>query len=549
MTSTSPASAPAPSQELRDNYYYGIESFGALCATTESVCIADPNWKPKQDGTWTVGKRLAVVGRHPITKYMGFHSFPPDQDLARMLVDILKKSGLPWNGFNVLRIGDGDLDGDLPVKMLIQVDRQVDWEAGMRLAHDCRSLMQDKFDLDEVRSRPAPPPRPFWWPAEKVAQYGPMDESLLLTTLLGQCLATAPDAGRGSSGFYLRITTRSKQYNCLFTCSHVVLDKAAKSGINLLSKNSTGDNGIEVIQPACLTELEHELRLILKNEGANIDKWDGRDPGGLTEFYREKDENLKDLLKHCEQRRGNNKIGYVLLAPRATAHLAGDKTSFHRDWAAIDLDMSKFESNTLPKNEICVADLPLSAKLRMSATGQGSSFNGNSFKIAKPNSVSWKITIDHYIDTGSLEDRLKDAKDNGSPLEVFKYGFATQLTQGHLNGIPFVANSSGAYTQSMCIIGFKEPSLPFKDPGTSFNVKGDSGSLVTLLCHHKDKAKGVKAVAAGLLWGGDGGGGLLNRSYVSYATPLGWVLEDVKKCFSESSDDEVVVDNLTLWDG
>ena len=143
--------SPSPSEKVLKAYYAGIASFGKLCGTTDPLFQHDTPYQPAWDSNWCMGKRLATVGSHPIRAYFSFGKLSHEQDFIVRIIIAIEKSSLPYNNFNILRIGDAPLqNSELPVKLLIKVEPdQVGWADGINLARRCRLELQ-RFGLDDV---------------------------------------------------------------------------------------------------------------------------------------------------------------------------------------------------------------------------------------------------------------------------------------------------------------------------------------------------------------------------------------------------------------
>ena len=151
------------------------------------------------------------------------------------------------------------------------------------------------------------------------------------------------------------------------------------------------------------------------------------------------------------------------------------------------------------------------------------------------------LAIEKYITTKSLQSHVDNQAKNNSYLDVFKSGFASGTTHGYLNEIGSWIRDGISYSENLCILSRGK---------NAFSCKGDSGSLVCILCRPgDDRTHDPVVVAAGLLWGG--------CDYpqkpswdITYAIPLESILEDVKKFFSEpgTNVDKVEFGNLKAWE-
>lgn len=111
-----------------------------------------------------------------------------------------------------------------------------------------------------------------------------------------------------------------------------------------------------------------------------------------------------------------------------------------------------------------------------------------------------------------------EARNSGGKFVVWKFGRSTKFTFGCANPIKslhnITANGSGMVSKEWAIIH-----TAANGKTNEFSSKGDSGSLVWDTEGH----------IVGLLWGGG------DTSFVSYATPIETVLEDIKeKCGAET---------------
>ncbi|KAI0391559.1 hypothetical protein F5Y17DRAFT_478609 [Xylariaceae sp. FL0594] len=567
MASTPPvvlASVP-PSLELRESYYSGA-GLGSHCGTT------DPSF-------------LTRTG----------HILPAEKDLANGIFAILQRSGLPWIGFNVLRIGYHRLKHRLPPRQLfIEVEAgKVEWDAGVGLAQKCRSQMVTlgldvhcevyfKLEVLEARieasstasppspSNPGAPADPFFWPIERRCNFiHSWDDALLpFTSALGQSVATNTSGhATGSVSFYVGISANSRRYNCLFSSRHALLDDKTSESIDRVSSagSSTGD-GLKEVELTVdhkerIADVDDHIRALEQllgepclSHALRIEQGLPCTECSLNRRNKQDFQTLKDFLEFYMRRGSDRTIGHILLAPPIETVLAKSGTYFRRDWAAVYMDPSKtnLDDHALPKNELCTASDEGRKPFHRHGIMRDSL--GES-----PSMASEKVTIEHYLTIESLQRQLKNSRST-SPLQAVKVGAGTYFTSGPLNSVPYFCNAgNNKYTTNMCIVGAYDydDDDDEGDPKPSllnvFSRKTDVGSLVSLFCgseeYYYDDMKTV--VAAGVLWGGNYCPGDDRHFGLSYATPLAYILDDVKKCFAESTgavdEAEVVLSNLTPW--
>jgi hypothetical protein len=495
---------------------------------------------------------------------------------------------LPCNSFDILRIGDAPLqDCELPVKLLIKVEPdQVDWVDGMQLAQRCRSELQ-QFGLDDVHCEvleaqiraacdspssssvsptPATSPHPFVWPIKDEWAYSWRKHLLPFTPILGQCISRADTPHiRGSTGLYLRISTKAgtRYADCLLTCRHVLIKNENNDAINLVStvESTNHEQPIQVIQPANYEEIKPELdieKALLETQIKRIQEKGTFAKTEKTSRYladlQQELELLNAFLPYYNNKADDRKIGYIIASPPISAKIEAHGKTICRDWAAIRIDPSKFclEDNVLPKNQFCIVDVQPKILLGLMRTGQTSAVDDcDNWSIYNCRGKDM-LAIEQYITPDSLQreiDRIRrlkneEAAKNTQPtrLSVFKSGFQSGTTYGHLNEIGSYIKNGLSYSQHLCILS--------QVKGHAFSDDGDSGSLISMLCRPDgDKRHDPVVVAAGLLWGGCNPTQYC-ASDITYAIPLIYVLGDVKQFFSKPGTDfdRVEFSNLKVWE-
>lgn len=432
--------------------------------------------------------------------YFRFGKLLPEKDLATRIIIATQKSRLPCHSFDILRIGDAPLqDCELPVKLLIKVEPdQVDWVDGIHLARRCRSELQ-RFGLGDT--------------------------------------------------------------DCLLTCRHVLAKDENDDTINWVSTvNSTNrEQPMQVLQSANHEEIKQNLATEKDALQKDIEKVQDKEAFAKTEstsrYLAHRQQELKHLdafLAYYDYHAEDRKIGYIIASPPISAKIQPSGQTIRRDWAAIRIDQWKFhlDDKILPKNQFCSVDLDRTILHDLKATGQTLTVEGCHTLSTNYRRDKDMLATEKYIPVDSLQhqvdmiQRLNDQiEDDTQPfrLDVFKSGFQSGTTHGYLNEIGSYIRDGLSYSQNLCILS---------QGNHAFSKKGDSGSLISMLCRPgNDKTHDPVVVAAALLWGGCNHIQKTSMD-ITYAISLEHILKDVKQFFRQlgTDVDKVEICNLDIWE-
>ncbi|WAO96787.1 Hypothetical protein NCS54_01447200 [Fusarium falciforme] len=514
-----------PSEEEVKCYYVGLPGKPKLVARSSS----DPWTGPQIDFGWTRGKTLDPVGQHPIVAIWNNSAGP----LRRDILEALKST--QWVAIDILRLGYQNVKGTLdespinPVTVLVSVvPGSTTWDAGVNVVLRCRGILRRHGIHDvEVEMKESmisrcnletQPPQQKLTPGPVVQ---PERWNSLFSEFLGLCIAPAASPyHEGTKGLYLRIRGTTRML--LLTCRHVAF---AGSDGNEDFEHSNGAPRA-ILQPGTGT-LEEALRNVREDiRLSERDMEDNRDlpwASAIRQFdqasaQKAAGEALEQRLGALEQP-SNRTIGHVLFSPKIGEGRSPSGRSQCRDWALIELDQEKHETalENLTNRMFC----GIAAK--------------NGTWIATKEKLKGSNPLDHYrlkfdSETHTLELKRTIAKDimvapptesaslQEAALVVAKAGRSTGLTIGVANEVVSMKrNLFGNMTfesEEWCILGAKWRSGSGRGV---FSKRGDSGSCVW----------DMEGRIGGMLTRGlEAGNGSLD---VSYATPIEWLLTDIRE--------------------
>ncbi|KAH7171509.1 hypothetical protein EDB81DRAFT_837954 [Dactylonectria macrodidyma] len=522
----------APTAEERDGYYYGLPSRPKLVARSSTDV-----WSHQHDG-WSIGKNFGPVGHHAIAKPWNDST----SSLRRAIVQALE--GIDWSTIDILRIGYERTHGFTgeefaqPVTLLISVQKDsTTWAQGLPVVMRCREILQlhgipdvhcEMRESHFIRGASSPGQAPASAPRLVGGQVDfPTETRGLWSEYPGLSIAAYGHPEReGTKCLYLRLKDSGKIV--ALTCRHVIFEA---STVEPEFKHTDSDVQARhtIIQPGDLTLLHHK-----KSTSKLIDAIDIRI--NELESHPTMPENTKRRMMQqardslwplvrtkrdlSELENSARRIfGHVIYAPKFSVSTTDRNGSRLRDWALIELHAGKY---TTPldnlRNQVFVGDARRAERQVINAcVSEG--LTGISRILF--DTQSHTVWLDGTLPETEMRKPFEEVRSLGKDpaILVAKHGAATGFTVGLATGIKSLIRhplEDGPCFQSeeWCIIGQRRNSQGRRE---DFSSGGDSGSCVW------DRNGRI----GGMLAGGSGSGS--NGAFdVSYATPMEWLLDDIK---------------------
>ncbi|KAI1126683.1 hypothetical protein F5Y10DRAFT_293472 [Nemania abortiva] len=454
-----------PEDEEVNKYFYGFSGNPRLVART-----GHNRWvkSVSEEAGW--GERLVQDRKYYLAVQDPeiIKKWNKDRELSIQIMGLLDQCN--WSYFFPIRIGLRD-DYNHP-----QGPGSLQWEAGIKIALSCRNLIQKLgiFDVEvEIMEgryteyAASIELEPFFDRKDVIAKH-----ILPLLPYPGYPIAYLEDRkGQGTMGLHVKLGNDPKIYG--LTCRHVVCnDRKAHESYKSSEDKLSEDNRQFHIQANRTTfyDIQNQMHFkkkeiedLIKVLELRISKWDETyqwDPprnipppsendrqelATLKEILTRYASTLKILEKHDEKK--DRQIGHLAFLQSFT--LSPRQLGYFRDWALIELDLSKFPR--APDNKVAL-NLP--------------------GEIAHP--IGLPFTEQELV--------LPNA-DITPPKFVVKRGATTGLTVGQMNAIEAVVRRPGhgedkdVFTWELLIIPRYRP-LGYVDVGDRFSYKGDSGSAI-----------------------------------------------------------------------
>ncbi|KAF5967619.1 hypothetical protein FBULB1_11129 [Fusarium bulbicola] len=427
--------------------------------------------------------------------------------------------------FDILRCGSSHFkDRDLvrPVILFVSVEPEsTPWLNGRAVALKCRDILREhgindveveikesritqccSSDQDQTESEPSTTKLSPQIPI--LQEEGYRRDTIQLSEFLGTKIAPSQNPTReGTKGLYLRI--RNTETVVALTCRHVVLGQEEENtDIRHEPNNIRG-----IVQPGNKTYQETTESLRGKIS------WNR-----ALEYLRGYNAKLESSLKRLEpfESMESRTIGHVLFSPKLG--LSSSSPARFRDWALVELDQKKHQTE--------VKNLENKVPAKLAAL------------LVLPRYMPWLYPIDEpkprsgflpgfntFTQLGVMPEAEmrcpefdfavpgRTAVDEDF-MRVCMYGSASGASHGLTNtarsvvrrivgGVPMVS-------EEWCILG----SIQHGDR-KPFSIQGDSGASVM----------GDDGRVAAILTSGAQGGNL-GMHHISYATPVEWLLEDIR---------------------
>ncbi|CUS13211.1 unnamed protein product, partial [Tuber aestivum] len=510
-----------PISSLEANlYYHGLYSRPVLVARSGT----NP-WKPPAGPPgYLPRKLLRTVGNHPLTEIW-------KDKIALQMDKILQSKEIKWTSTDVTRIGTvGEAIAPVVIWIGVQPDT-LPWELGYTVAMECKELLVANQILDvEVEIRESVVTR---YSGPKLLKPAALDDPTAelrepLTSTLGLSISrTRSEWAEGTGGFYLRDKIReSKLY--LVTARHVVFPSGPDHKVIERKRSGQPYDHIALFSStAFINYLGQITTAITKKEMV----WEfregvvealrtsqGKDGGEATSKLASNETLLQEVSQAIVAMKTlyNNVVkNWDNLHDRIIGHLrfspplqyGTGSAGYTQDYALIELDQSKIDAATFTGNAI---DL-------------GTKITPDDFTCRMfPNATNrhrFKYPFDRLFQVRDIipDDELYNphmADQQGEPcLVVIKRGITTGLTIGRANNIASYVryyNADGSEVTST-----EWPIFNYDDNHGPFSRCGDSGSAIV------DSLGRL----GGLL---TGGGGLTDRTDITYATPVSFIFESLK---------------------
>ncbi|KAI1023675.1 hypothetical protein LB505_011232 [Fusarium chuoi] len=511
----------APSERERRMYYHGLPSGPKLVARSSSSTTP---WNLHRE--WPDRKRLYVATGHAIQQPWN----DPQSSLQRLIIDALDR--IDWTAIDILRIGyesyweDYRRKPERPVTMLISVStNSTTFPQAEAVIMACKDVLA-RFNLNDVEveikesivstSASSPisahfdsttgrkPPRLHPGPFDNDITDQKYDFLHDISEYTGTSISTPvrPDGlfKSGTKGVYLH-GSNGKAY--ALTCRHVLFEPEDLEEYRYQDGNDTRD----VLQPGenTLCGLVEDFKCKKATSDAIIELYSKplyntpENQPGLQAKLR-----MRSLLQSCEpymNQFDNNVcpvLGRVEFSPRIELYSQQHKRL--RDWALVEVAQDSFTTSLSElRNKI-----PVTLGLQLMVEH----VPGDAIEMV--NRLHFESSLDLAI--GPVVIPQGELEGPSPNLCVMKHGGSTGFTIGLANGIHSVIRRISGVSTEWCIIGMNDE---------AFTATGDTGACVFDL---KGRVGGM--IASGLEAGKESP---LGRHDVTYATPMQWLLEDIKR--------------------
>lgn len=547
--------ASPPSQLEQERYYYGLPSGPKLV-----VRSSRSDWL-QTDG-WPIPKMLRPVGNHKIVGLWNDSTGPLRRNILAAV------ASLEWTALDILRIGYDPKFANEGIEYLVTLFVSVkkdstSWHVGQSIVQRCRLILQ-YYDIDDVHVEmkessitllmPDPPASPAPGPPAAstasvstsasaapiipkltaAALDSPMELNSMFSEYLGTCIASSDTAAEGTKCLYLRVRTSDKIL--ALTCRHVALPR---QDYDSKYRHDETTPGQAISQPGgryfakvkddieyALSDLNKKLARLESNESL-------LDEDKSLRINREKRQRDIQLQNQRALETLNDPairiIGHVLFAPAFGIGATQRGSQRLRDWALIDLHQDKHNTNLDRLQNRAMITRWVEEDLRNTVRAEFGESVGHELEIDGSQTVRLTGTITEeeiYTTRLQRESQSLDAK----AIMVLKYGRKTGLTVGLANQVKSVLrfpredDPNGQLSEEWCIVGSKKsrwnPDCTFSEPGDSgacvWDIRGRIGGMITSGLGHE----------------------LRKTLDVTYATPIEWLMEDIR---SHGFDVELVL--------
>ncbi|KAI1822539.1 hypothetical protein F4861DRAFT_540925 [Xylaria intraflava] len=532
--STSVPYRPGEEETLR--YYHGFTGDPKLVARTSThrwvkpEHVDDYNWSTR---TIQVPKRYVAISDSDIIKSW-------TDEVSDQIIEVLKP--WPWNYFfpvgirleRVSRPVEGTYNPEISNVLLVAVEPdELQWERGLTIAQDCLKILRNarifgvEVEVCEGTFSPRAACAELEAEVEQLRMYKETNDSIrsMLSGLGYPITSLEGYAPEGSVGLHIRLGGDSSPVYAL-TCRHVVHDcHAAQDAYRVSGPDNQKRfvvQGSNRTFSQCMSQVKSAQDTFdegIEKMKDRKDRWESRYQYDEASAHRRPSNEQEMRLQQYEAQATYNKrvleclekikdksqriIGHLAFYPRFESSC--EQPEYLKDWALIELDSSKFPA-AMPDNKVYVADRP-----------------GLGFLMIGDNNV--------------MNIELREAeRGRTTPITVYKRGNKTGLTSGTVNGIKAVTRRPyadvGFVTRELLILPRPE--------NRKFSDRGDSGASIFDLTGR----------VVGIVVGSNGNDPKTwqsteesqsqshaqmeednERSWtdVTFATPIEWVLEDIRR--------------------
>ncbi|KAF5537902.1 hypothetical protein FPHYL_12674 [Fusarium phyllophilum] len=430
---------------------------------------------------------------------------------------------IDWNAIDILRCGSTHFkDRHLvrPVILFVSIEPEsTTWLNGRAVALKCRDVLREhgindveveikesritqccSSDEDQTESEPSTAKLSPNIPT--LQEEGYRRDSIQLTEFLGTKIAASQDPTReGTKGLYLSI--RDTETVVALTCRHVVFGPEEEN-IDVChdTHNSRG-----IIQPGNKTyqDMTEFLRNQISHTQSAIDLRETSTPvpDKRIEYlrgYKAKIESSLQLLEPFESMESRT-VGHVLFSPQLG--LSNSSPARSRDWALIELDQEKHQTMVKKLENKAPAKL---APVLVCPQYESCRHSGQEPKRR----YCMLPSVDAFTQTGVMSEaemRCLDFEFAMPGKTAIDKDFMRVCMYGSASGASHGLTNTARSVVRRFVGGVPMP----------FSIQGDSGASVM----------GDDGRVAAILTSGAQGG---NRGihHISYATPIEWLLEDIR---------------------
>ncbi|KAK7409259.1 hypothetical protein QQX98_008569 [Neonectria punicea] len=521
--------ASPPSDEEQWQYYHGLPSRPKLVARSS----LDP-WQP-QRGWWPTCKMLSPVGKHIIADLWNESNGPLRRDIIQAL------EGVKWTAIDILRIGiDGDSvsddETDTPehaITFFISVvPNSTSFQQGFPVVMQCRQILQ-RHGIDDIHcemkesdvfrcaSETAPQTAPKLL-TEAVHPDLTEDHMAMASVYLGASIGPSDRRSRqGTKGLYL--LQKDTGAILALTCRHVVFGDTFPNEEYRYQQNEAAPRRT-VLQPTDETLEDMKQYVPLKSRVA-------RECIDAIQRTKKSDETKhREIMQHEAALKSFQQwqkilddltdpamriIGHVIFSPAFGLGKSVSGEPRLRDWALIEIHPGKHEQALdLLHNEIMVNRSGYEKLLGVQSREAPDITVSLGGRIVANNTVRLQGTISEE------EMKCPNTWDhtNEPTIMVAKFGATSFLTVGFANTVKSLTRTPLPHleviSEEWCIIGRKNEKGHGRE---AFSFEGDSGACVW----------DVQGRIGGIMAAG-GGHRDMGAHDVTYATPIEWLLDDIK---------------------
>ena len=510
--------APYTYQQVR-GYYYGLPSRPMFVASTINEVWAPPTSLEAYMPT----KELRPVGEHKIIEFW-------EAGLADQVIARLTAMKVDWTSLDVVRIGIVG-NSSAPIILWIGVTpKSLSGENGRTIAFEAREVLYNSGINDiEVEIRES---RAFMSVSPKLLVPALSSNPLVmvadpLTVTLGLPICADLDQRRyaeGTGGFYVaRSGVPGKVF--LVTARHIIFPPSLANN-RMIEYENPGQpiHKVTLLSDAAYKNLVMSIMreigqkaMIAEHQEARCQAMEGRDDDD-AEDERAEAEYLGNAAKKAIDRLGafhkevvskwadpaERILGHVVLAPPLDFSVGSLR--FTQDIAVIEMDLSKIDASNFKGNVIDLGTEMNSVDflLRMYPDVR----NHTHFNLKYP--TNRLLKLHDTISVDEMHHPQTVNQDGKKCIMVLKNGSGTGRTIGCANSI--FSYTRYCFENSPSVISKEWAILPADSRAGPFSALGDSGSVIV----DGDGRMG------GLL---TGGGGTMEASDITYATPISFVLE------------------------